>query len=46
MTNGKNPKFLLPPYPQHFLQEKLLKIFFTDTWVSGQRVGKLTEWQS
>ena len=23
-----------------------LKIFFIDTWVSGQRVGKLTVWQS
>ena len=30
------------PHPQRFSQQKFLKIFFIDTWVSGQRVGKLT----
>ena len=36
--------FLLAPTPQLFLRQKVLKIFFIDTWVSGQRVGKLTVW--
>ena len=41
MTKGKNKKM------------KIMKIYlfllppsFVDTWVSGQRVGKLTEWES
>ena len=37
---------LQPPIPQLFSRQKLLKNFFTDTWISGQRVGKLTVWQS
>ena len=37
--------FLLPPTPQLFSWRNFLKIF-SDTWVSGQRVGKLTKWQS
>ena len=57
MTKGKNEKmkttkiylFLLPPLPSQDgggggLQH--LKNFFIDTWVSGQRVGKLTVEQS
>ena len=52
MTKGKTKKmktteiyfFLLAPTPQLFLRQKVLKIFFIDTWVSGQRVGKLTVW--
>ena len=32
---------LQPPTPQLFPRQKFLKIFFIDTWVSGQRVGKL-----
>ena len=35
-----------PPLPKLFSRRKLLKIFFMDTWVSGQRVSKLAEWQS
>ena len=35
-----------PPDPQLFSRQKCLKFFSTDTWVSGQRVGKLTVWQS
>ena len=34
------------PHPQLFPRQKFLKHFFIDTWVSGQRVGKLTVWQS
>ena len=37
---------LQPPTPQLFALQKFLKIFFIDTWVSEQRVGKLTIWQS
>ena len=52
MTKGKTKKmktteiyfFLLAPTPQLFLRQKVLKIFVIDTWVSGQRVGKLTVW--
>ena len=36
----------LHPPPQLFPRQKFLKYFFIDTWVSGQRVGKLTIWQS
>ena len=35
-----------PPDPKRFTRQKVLKIFFIDTWVSEQRVGKLTVWQS
>ena len=35
-----------PPPPNFFHRKKFLKVFFIDTWVSGQRVGKLTVWQS
>ena len=44
--------FLKPPlpspdsHPPTFLTAKIFEIFFIDTWVSGQRVGKLTVWQS
>ena len=34
------------PTPLVFSRQKVLKIFFIDTWVSGQRVGKLIVWQS
>ena len=34
------------PTPQLFSRQKFLKFFFIDTWISGQRVGKLTVWQS
>ena len=34
------------PTPQLFPWQKFLKNFFIDTWVSGQRVGKLTVEQS
>ena len=37
---------LQPPTPQLFSRQNLLKIFFINKWVSGQRVGKLTVWQS
>ena len=37
---------LQPPPPPKFSRQRLLTFFFIDTWVSGQRVGKLTEWQS
>ena len=36
----------IPPTPQYFSRQKFLKNFFIDTWVSRQRVGKLTLWQS
>ena len=37
-----------PPQPPNFFHftAKIFEIFFIDTWVSGQRVGKLTVWQS
>ena len=35
-----------PSPRQLFPRQKFLKHFFTDTWVSGQRVGKLTVQQS
>ena len=35
-----------PPTPQLFSWQKYLKNLFIDTWVSGQRVGKLTVRQS
>ena len=50
--------FLLPPVPSQdgeivttplsptFCSVKILNFFFIDTWVSGQRVGKLAEWKS
>ena len=34
------------PHPQLFPRQKFLILFFIDTWVSGQRVGKWTVWQS
>ena len=34
------------PTPQLFSWQDFLKLFFIDTWVSGQRVGKLAKWQS
>ena len=58
MTKGKNKKmkttkmylFLLLSLPSQahnfFSRQNFLKIFFIDTWVSEQRVGKLTIWQS
>ena len=39
---GVGGGLLQPPYPQRFSRQ----FFFIDTWVSGQRVGKLTKWQS
>ena len=38
---GEGYCFKLPP--PTFFRAKVLKLFFIDTWVSGQRVGKLTE---
>ena len=35
-----------PPTPQLFSWQTFLKIFFIDTWVSGERVGKWTAWQT
>ena len=35
-----------PPSPKLVLQQTFLLFFFIVTWVSGQRVGKLTERQS
>ena len=35
-----------PPHPPTFSTAKIFEIFFSDTLVSGQRVGKLTVWQS
>ena len=29
-----------PPTPQLFPRQKFMKIFFIDTWISGQKVGK------
>ena len=34
------------PTPQLFSLQTFLKKFFIDTWVSRQRVGKWTVWQS
>ena len=34
------------PPPQLFLRQKNVEFFFIDTWVSGQRMGKKTKWQS
>ena len=34
------------PTPKRFSRQKFLKIFFIDTWVSRQRVAKLTVWLS
>ena len=39
---GGGGGLLQPSIPQLFSPQKALKIFFIDTWVSGQRVGKLT----
>ena len=36
----------LPPNPQLFARQIFLKVFSIDTWEFGQRVGKLTVWQS
>ena len=36
---------LNPPSPQLFSRQNFKKNFI-DTWVSGQKVGELTEWQS
>ena len=33
------------PLLQLFSRQKFLNFFFIDTWLSGQRVNKLTEWQ-
>ena len=32
--------------PPTFFMEKIFEIFFIDTWVSRQRVGKWAVWQS
>ena len=37
---------LLQLQPPTFFTAKILGKKFIDAWVSGQRVGKLTEWQS
>ena len=34
------------PTPKRFSRQKFLKIFFIDTWVSRQKVAKLTVWLS
>ena len=34
------------PIPQLFSRANFLISFYIDTWVFGQRLGKLTEWQS
>ena len=38
--------YLPNPHPPTFFTEKIFEFFFMDIWVSGQRVGKLTVWQS
>ena len=37
---------LQPPLPANFFTAKIFEFFFHRYMVSGQRVGKLTEWQS
>ena len=38
--------FVATPHPPTFFMAKIFKNFFIDTWVYGQRVGKLTVQQS
>ena len=42
---GGGGGLLQPHIPQPFSRQNFLKIFFIDTWISGQRVGKLTLWK-
>ena len=41
---SQDGRVVATPHPQLFSLQKFLKIFFIDTWVSGQRVGKLAVW--
>ena len=34
-----------PSFPQLFSRQEFSNFFFIKRWVSGQRAGKLTEWQ-
>ena len=44
--DGGGGGLLQPPTPQFFSRQKFLKSFCIDTWLSGQRVAKLTVRQS